>query len=296
MLLFRTISRLLLLLLSFNCLAENTGIALIHGTSDHRLDADGIYWKREFTDYLRHSLPNPENYLIVACDFTHFMWDEEAAGCTVDQLLAFVDNQNITKLTLYTHSNGGNVIRWILSNPTYDKRYLRLNKVIKQVRAIAPSSGGTPLADEILNGDLLSATLGWLLGYANDSVKQQRVGDMALYNDQILLGTVGRPALPVPFRVIAGSDVAASPFSNASYCNGYVYNSGLKITKAYLDYCSDGFLDCSSQMAAGQLWFLDVQKTTDQLTLNHNQSRHSCFGLEQILRNDLLSSDEETFS
>ena len=278
---------ILLLLIPLTAFTQNVGIAFIHGTSDHRQDADTEYWKPDFVNELKNGLPNPENYFIVACDFTHYMWDEETAGCAANQLLSFIENNAITNLTIYTHSNGGNVMRWILSHPTYDLRYLRLTETITQVIAIAPSSGGTPLADEVINGNSLLGSLGWIYGYANDSVKQQRVGDMAIYNDQILLGTAGRPSLPVPFRTVVGTDVTASPFNDASYCNGYFYNSGLKITQTYLDYCSDGFLDCSSQSAAGQVWFFDVQKTTDQLPLSHNQSRHSCNGLGDILRNDL---------
>lgn len=288
----RTILSLFLFIISFASFANNQGIALVHGTSDHRLDADGDYWKREFIDSLRGALSNPENYVVVACNYTHFMWDEEAAGCTANQILAFIDAKKITNLTVYTHSNGGNVVRWILSNPTYDARYLRLSKVIKQVIALAPSSGGTPLADEVIDGNYFTESVGWLLGYSNDSVKQQRVGDMALYNDQVLFGTKGRPSLPVPFRTVIGSDVAASPFSSSSYCNGYWLNTGLKMTRAYLDYCSDGFLNCTSQRAAGNVWFIDMQKTNDGLTLSHNQSRHNCFGLDEILRQDLRSEGE----
>ncbi|STY83188.1 Uncharacterised protein [Legionella quateirensis] len=78
-------------------------------------------------------------------------------------------------------------------------------------------------------------------------------------------------------------DVYASPFSTSSYCNGYLQNSGLKITKLYLDTCADGFLNCTSQLAAGELWFYDRDKTEDNAPLSHNQSRHSCFGFDQIL-------------
>lgn len=290
----RTIFGLFLVIISCASLASNKGtnnqgIVLVHGTNDHRQDADGNYWKREFIDSLRGALDNSENYSVVACDFSHFMWDEEASGCAANQILAFIDTKKITDLTIYTHSNGANVIRWILSNPTYDARYMRLSKVIKQVIALAPSSGGTPLADEAFDGSYFEEGVGWLLGYRNDSVKQQRVGDMALYNDHILLGTKGRPSLLVPFRTVIGSDVAASPFSSSSYCNGYWYNTALKVTRVYLDYCSDGFLNCTSQTAAGSVWFFDSQKTTDSLTLSHNQSRHNCFGLDEILRQDLRS-------
>ncbi|MBA2656060.1 MAG: hypothetical protein H0U70_03650 [Tatlockia sp.] len=270
--------------------SENFGIAFVHGTNDHRLDAESEYWKKDFTDSLAAVLPKPENKVIIHCDFTHYMWDEATSGCVAQQLLEFVDSQQITKLVVYTHSNGGNVTRFILSNPTYDPRFMRLAKIIHQVIALAPSSGGTSLADDAINGSRFEAGLGWLLGYAHNAVKQQRVGDMAIYNDEVIFGTEGRPSLPVPFRVIVGTDVIASPFKPSSYCNGYLLNASLKLIQTYLTSCSDGYLDCSSQAQAGTIWFYDHDKTTDQSPLNHNQSRHSCFGVDQILRNDLVQT------
>ncbi|VEB38371.1 Uncharacterised protein [Legionella cherrii] len=261
----------------------NLGVAFVHGTNDHREDADGEYWKTDFIESIAQALPNPKNYYVVHCDYSKYMWDEDAAGCTANQLLDFIDHKKIDALILYTHSNGGNVMRWILSNPTYDSRYLRLKNKIKKIVALAPSSGGTPLADILLNGGIFEASLSWLLGYTGDAVKQQRVGDMSIYNEELLLGTKNRPSLPVSFNAVVGTDVSASPFSSASYCNGYLLNSGLKISKVYLDSCADGFLNCSSQSAAGTVWFYDKEVTEDETPLSHNQSRHSCFGLDKIL-------------
>jgi hypothetical protein len=268
--------------------SENVGIGLVHGTNDHRIDAIGGYWKNEFIDSLSEALANPENLFVVTCDFSHYMWSDEAAGCAADQLITFIETKKITELTLYTHSDGANVIRWILSHPTYDARFMRLSQTIVDVIAISPSSGGTILADEVTDGNIFVESIGWLIGYHNDAVKQQREGDMALFNDALLLGSEARPSLPVPFRVIVSSDVTASPFSSASYCNGYTLNAGLKLTKIYLDKCADGFLNCTSQAAAGTVWFYDIEKTKDKLPLSHNQSRHNCFGLETILQDDLM--------
>lgn len=102
-------------------------------------------------------------------------------------------------------------------------------------------------------------------------------------NEELLFGTKGRPTLPIPFKAIIGTNVIASPLISASYCNSYLLNSGLKIIKLYLNQCSDGFLNCNSQSAAGEVWFYDKDKLEDGLTLSHNQSRHSCFGLDKIL-------------
>jgi len=275
-------------LLFANTSPENLGIAFVHGTNDHRDDADGGYWKRDFLDIMSSALPDNNNYVVINCDFRQSMWDEAASGCAADQLLAFINRKKITRLVVYTHSNGGNVIRWILSNPTYDPRFATLTQHISEVIALAPSSGGTPLADEVMDGSIFSESMAWLIGYRNDSVQQQRVGDMAVYNNELLFGSSGRPSLPVPFRVVIGSDVTSSPFSSASYCNGYTLNVGLKFTRLYLEDCSDGFLNCESQSTAGTLWFMDVDKTDDQTPLSHSQSRHHCFGLERILRTDLL--------
>lgn len=261
----------------------NQGIAFIHGTQDHRADADGIYWKREFIERVITGLAHPENHFIVHCNFNEYMWHPEAAGCVVDQLLQFITTQHISSLTVYTHSDGANVLRWVLSNPTYNSQYMTLKNTIHQVIAIAPSSGGTVLADEVMSGGVFKSSLAWLLGYLSDAVKQQRIGDMLIYNNELLLGSENRPSLSMPFKVIVGSDVRVSPFSSASYCNGYLMNSGLKLTKLYLEQCADGFLSCTSQLSAGDLWFYDKDQTEDNQTLSHNQSRHSCFGLDKLL-------------
>jgi hypothetical protein len=272
---------------------NNIGIAFIHGTNDHRYDAEGGYWKNDFIRGITQALPNSENYYVVHCDFSKYMWDEEAAGCTVNQLLEFIDKKKISTLTLYTHSNGANIMRWILSNTTYDSRYLRLKDKVTQIVALAPSSAGTPLADMLLNGGVFESSLSWLLGYDGEAVKQQRIGDMYIYNQELLFGTKERPSLSRPFNAVIGTNVIASPLSSASYCNGYTLNLGLKTSKMFLDSCADGFLNCSSQIAAGTVWFYDKDQLDGNLTLSHNQSRHSCFNLEKILITALDSKGAE---
>lgn len=265
------------------------GIVFVHGTRDHRSDAQGGYWKMNFLDEVSDQLPNPDNFFVVHCDFAQYMWHADAAGCVAEQIVWFAKERKLKNISIYAHSDGANVIRWILSNPTYDENFLKAANYIDQVIAVAPSSGGTPLADEVMSGGILEEGLGWLLGYRSDSVKQQQVGDMAIFNEELLLGVENRPSLIKPFYVIVGTDVTASPMNSASYCNGYFLNSALKVTKIYLDYCSDGFLNCESQLAAGKLWFYDYQKTDSASTLSHNQSRHDCFNLDKIVIPALLT-------
>lgn len=265
-------------------LFANTGVAFVHGTGK-QTDARNDYWTGAMVDSVRQGLPNSSNYTVINCDFEQFMWDGAAAGCLAGQLLNFINSRGITDLVVITHSNGGNVMRWILSNPTTDSRFPQIISKIRWVNALAASSLGTPLADAATEGNIFEQAVGWLLGYASDAVKQQQVSWMAYYNSNYLYGTSGRPSLPVGFYNVVGSDVDSSPFDSDSYCGGYTLNLGLEVTQEWLDNCSDGFLNCSSQAGAGSVWFYDTQLSNEPLS--HNQSRRKCFGLDVVLRNDL---------
>jgi hypothetical protein len=276
---------LLLAVLSPVAALANTGVAFVHGTG-HQTNALADYWTSAFVNSVRQGLPNQSNYVVVNCDFTRYMWESAAAGCLAGQLHSFVTSRNITDLVVITHSNGGNVMRWIMSNPTYDSRYPTIISRIRWVNALAPSSAGTPLADAVIAGNVFESALGWLLGYKNDAVRMQQVSWMAQYNANNLHGTSGRPSLPKGFWSVVGTDVASGVFSSQAYCAGYFQSVGLEITQNWLASCSDGFLNCSSQRAAGSVWFNDTSATGGRY-LNHNQSRRDCFGLDVILRNDL---------
>jgi hypothetical protein len=263
-----------------------TGVAFVHGTGAQTNALDD-YWTRAMVDSVRQGLPDPSDFLVVNCDFSQYMWTSGAAGCLAGQLYDFVTTREITDLVVVTHSNGGNVMRWILSNPTWDSRYPMIISRIRWVNALAPSSLGTPLADAVTNGTVFEQSLGWLLGYQSDAVRQQQLSWMAYYNSSWLLGTAGRPALPKGFWNVVGTDVETAIWDGDSYCGGYSLNVGLEITQAWLSSCSDGFLDCSSQAGAGSVWFYDTDVTAGDEPLSHNQSRRKCFGLDVVLRNDL---------
>ncbi len=262
-----------------------TGVAFVHGTGN-QTDAYNDYWQPTMVNTVRQGLVNQANYVVINCDFTQYMWDSRAAGCLAGQLKNFIDSRGITDLVVITHSNGGNVMRWILSNPTWDSRYPAIIGKIRWVNALAPSSAGTPLADAVIAGNVFESALGWLLGYKSDAVRQQQSSWMAYYNQNNLYGTAGRPALPKGFWNVAGSDVVSAPWNSDAYCGGYTQSVGLEITQNWLASCSDGFIECRSATAAGNVWFKDTARTGGKV-LNHNQSRRACFGLETILRNDL---------
>jgi pimeloyl-ACP methyl ester carboxylesterase len=268
------------------CQAQVTGVAFVHGTGS-QTNAYADYWQAPFVDNVRGGLANPANFVVINCDFNQYMWDSRAAGCLATQLSNFISAKGITRLIVITHSNGGNVVRWIMSNPTYDSRYPNIINKIVRVNALAPSSAGTPLADAVIAGNVFETSLGWLLGYKSDAVRQQQVSWMAYYNANYLYGTSGRPALPKTFRSVVGTDVDSAIWDPDSYCGGYAENVGLETTQWWLDSCSDGFLNCSSQSAAGYVWFQDKSRMAGAEPLSHNQSRRACFGLDGILRSDM---------
>ncbi|WP_156968892.1 hypothetical protein [Arenimonas metalli] len=266
----------------------NTGVAFVHGTGK-QTNAAADYWQSPFINNVRGGLVDPNNYVVINCDFEKYMWDSAAAGCLAGQLTTFINNRGITRLIVITHSNGGNVMRWILSNPTWDSRYPNIIAKTVRVNALAPSSAGTPLADAVIAGNVFESALGWLLGYKNDAVRMQQTSWMASYNANWLLGTAGRPALPKTFRSVVGTDVDSAIWDGDSYCGGYAENVGLETTQNWLNSCSDGFLNCSSQSAAGYVWFQDKSRMAGSEPLSHNQSRRACFGLDTILRSDMRS-------
>lgn len=267
-------------------LSANVGVVFIHGTSENT-DAYNDYWNRSIVDNVRSGLKKSRNYLVVNCDFNQYMWDDRASGCLAGQLTDFIKSKRIKSMVLITHSNGGNVVRWILSNPTWDSRYPNIIKKTREVIALAPSSAGTPLAEAVLSGNVFETSLGWLLGYQSDAVRQQQTSWMANYNSTWLLGTAGRPALPKKFTNLYGSDVESAIWDSDSYCGGYTSNVGLEFTQNWLNSCSDGFLECSSQTAAGVGSTKDTSFSKGREPLSHAQSRRDCFGLDTWLRNQL---------
>ena len=87
------------------------------------------------------------------------------------------------------------------------------------------------------------------------------------------------------FEAVVGSDVDYASWDGYSYSAGYQYQVALEVTQNWLDSCSDGFLNCSSQSAAGSVGFTDKEKSNGKEALSHQQSRRKCFGLDSLLRN-----------
>src|SRR3546814_16913215 len=101
---------------------STTGVAFVHGTGN-QTDALNDYWKSAFVNSVRHGLVNPANFVVINCDFSQYRWDSRASGCLAGQLTTLINQRGITALVVNTHSNGSNIMRCILSNPTWEGRH-----------------------------------------------------------------------------------------------------------------------------------------------------------------------------
>src|SRR5699024_5892212 len=127
----------LVALATFGSVWSATGVAFVHGTGN-QTDAYNDYWTGKMVNSVRQGLNNSSNYVVVNCQFEEYMWTSGAAGCLAGQLHSFITSRGIDDLVVITHSNGGNVVRWILSNPTWDSRYPAIIDALRWVDAIAP--------------------------------------------------------------------------------------------------------------------------------------------------------------
>lgn len=265
------------------------GLALVHGTSAQTPhSAYWSYWTEPMVESLRLGLSESANLKTVGCDFEQVFWHDDMADCLVEQLTDFIDTYEVNDLVINTHSHGGNAVRWVLSNPTLDPSYADLIENIRTVTAIAPSSRGTPLADMAISGTQFQQWLGQKFNFDNDATAQQQTHQMAYYNALFLHGTPGRPMLPVGFYSLIGTDVTRKDPKCAD--NKTVFQ--LRLTHMLVgnadSWCNDGFLTCHSQEEAGFPWSWDIEYSNGGRELNHDVSRRNCFGLDLLLRDQLV--------
>ena len=277
---------LLVLLSTFGSVWSATGVAFVHGTGK-QTDALNDYWTSNMVNSVRQGLSNQANYVVINCDFEKYMWDSQAAGCLAGQLYNFINQRGINR------PGDSDPLQW-WQRDALDHVQSDLGQPLPdhhQQHPLGQCTGtvqpGHAVADAVMAGNVFEASLGWLLGYQSDAVRMQQTSWMQYYNGTWLNGTSGRPSLPKGFWNVVGSDVHAAVWNGASYCGGYQYQVGLAVTQWWLNSCSDGFLECSSQNGAGSLWFYDYQRTQSGRKLSHHQSRRNCFNLDVILRNDL---------
>lgn len=250
------------LLLAAAPAAARTGVVFVHGKGGADLanqSTANAYWG---TDMIRattkgYAIP----YLVCHYDGTQYMWT--AAGQVAGQITTWMNANGIDDIVVETHSFGGVVIRWMLSNPTYDSRYQPIINRIRWVNAIAPPNKGSEAANlaGTLSGSWLTGWLVDLVGQNNASTKNCTTSSMAYYNQYYLKGTSGRPSLPRSYYNIAGTGLWNDFAHSEDY--GLATLSGV----AGMPGEDDGMVSQYSAQGAGTVWFTTAA--------NHHHNRRN---------------------
>jgi hypothetical protein len=239
-----------------------TGVVFIHGKGGATL-ADASVARAYWTEAMISATTKGNTIPSLVChyDGTQYMW--VAGGVVAGQITTWVNANAITELVIETHSFGGVVIRWILSNPTYDARYQPIINKIRWVNSIAPPNKGSEAANlaGTLSGSWLTGWLVDLVGQNNNSTTNCTTSSMSYYNQYYLKGTSGRPALPKTVYTIAGTGLWNDFAHVEDY--GLATLSGV----AGLPGEDDGMVAQYSAQGAGTVWFL-----TDA---NHHHNRRN---------------------
>jgi hypothetical protein len=273
------------------------GVVFVHGTGDQSVSsATSGYWTQSSIDTMR----NGRAYLIVGypgatcAGFSQCSW-----GSIVDQIVPWMNANNITSFTVITHSNGSSPLRYMLGHSgavsANGNTVSAVTSRISQVIFSAPDLTGTPLANQVTTSgsflNIANSVVEFFGGgsYNNPAVVQQRTDNMSVYNSN---GTFagGQGATTVggkPISVVRGKAVYANLFSSDAHCGGYLYTIGLKAA-ALLGWGSfsastDGFIGTESSGYFGNI-------IIDDARLNHNQSRRSCHNSGSLIGQKVASA------
>jgi hypothetical protein len=239
-----------------------TGVVFIHGKGGTDLATPSVaraYWGEDMIRATTKGFTIP--HLICSYDGTQYMW--VAGGTVAGQIYNWMMANAIDDIVIETHSFGGVVIRWILSNPTYDSRYQPIISRIRWVNSIAPPNKGSEAANlaGTLSGSWLTGWIVSLVGQNNDSTKNCTTSSMSYYNQYYLKGTSGRPALPKTIYNIAGTGLW-NDFVHAED-TGLATLSGV----AGMPGEDDGMVSQYSAQAVGVVWFTTLA--------NHHHNRRN---------------------
>jgi hypothetical protein len=239
-----------------------TGVVFIHGKGGTDLATASVaraYWGEDMIRATTKGFTIP--YLICSYDGTQYMW--VSGGTVAGQIYNWMMANAIDDIVIETHSFGGVVIRWILSNPTYDTRYQPIINRIRWVNSIAPPNKGSEAANVAgtLSGSWLTGWITSLVGQNNNSTLNCTTSSMTYYNTYYLNGTAGRPALPKTIYNIAGTglwnDFIHTEDTGLATLSGVVGMPGE----------DDGMVSQYSAQAVGVVWFTTLA--------NHHHNRRN---------------------
>ena len=239
-----------------------SGMVLIHGKGGANLADPAVaraYWGEDMIRASTRGYTVP--HLIAHYDGTQYMW--VAAGQVAGQIHDWMLANGIDDIVINTHSFGGTVFRWILSNPTWDARYQPIIDRVRWVNAIAAPHRGSEAADlaGTLSGSWLTGWLVDLVGQNTSSTSNCRTDWMAYYNQYYLKGTAGRPPMPRTVYTIAGTGLW-NDFGHAEDY-GLATLSGV----AGMPGEDDGMVSQYSAQGVGIVWFTTAA--------NHHHNRRN---------------------
>lgn len=257
-------------------------VAFVHGTSNQTVySATNEYWTQGSID--RHR--DGRAYTVVGypgadCDATM----ECSWGAVADQIDSFLAaNQQCTELTIITHSNGINPVRYMMNHATARASAANVKAKTRKIIAEAGSMAGTPLANKVfqlMNNNFIGWIVKPLVGdYGKAAVRLQQTHEMYNANSNGTFGTtphyggVYATTGGVSLETIVGTGVNAKFWSKDAYCEGYGYQVALWALTAvgFISSYSDGFIEVGSATYMGSNQYAQV--------VSHHQNRRDCKGV-----------------
>lgn len=270
--------------------SAKSAIVFVHGRGAESFENIIDYWSPDMIQSVTDQYRIPS--LVLRYDSRQHM--TRAAITFAQQVTRFLEEQKtvrpdgsveeIDSLFLVSHSFGGIVGRWVLSNPQLDPNFALVASKVKRVYAIACPCAGSKVADvgHSLRGYTLSRWVLQLMGEDTDSAWNLRTDAMAYWNEYFLKGTEGRPALPVDFYSISGTE------STNDWWHLKDYKLALVEWLVGFEEQNDGIVSVRSSESAGQPY-----KRTDA---NHfHNARNDFRPLGKLIMKDIKKYISETY-
>ena len=180
------------------------------------------------------------------------------------QIYNWMNANAIDDIVVETHSFGGVVIRWILSNPTYDSRYQPIINRIRWVNSIAPPNKGSEAAN--LAGTLSGSWLtGWIDGPGRP--EQQRHRELHDVVDEPTTTSTTSRARPDGRRCRRRSTTSPAPGSGTTSSMSEDYGLATLSGVVGMPGEDDGMVSQYSAQAVGVVWFTTLA--------NHHHNRRN---------------------
>ena len=326
------------------------GVFYVHGTGDQapptsaasaQYASGGVvdaYWQQGTLDKYSTSPDGSGKWSYGAAGYpggSKAAYDSASWGAVADQLQAYYMSGNggaIYHITVVTHSNGSNPLRYLQAHPTAvtpgGNTVSTVLSHVSRVIYIAGDNGGTPLADKVttsgsfanIGNDIVSFFGGG--SYNTPAVVQQVQANMGTYNGN---GTFGVGSAPggISTQYLYGTGVYAAIWSGDAWCGGYPQTVGLKAAQVYgwgsSSATTDGFIGTTTAtltnsceyMSGGTLYWSGstpcnvssklvgingMPGNSGDTRLNHNQSHRDCHGFSSTVASNIHGAMSNTFS